>query len=465
MIEDEYSSYTLLRIYDFFWVPLCFLVLYIIVYNKRKKYKGTEIYRYYMPAFLWRIFFAVVYTMVSEYYFIFADTNHYFQAVLDMHRAVTDDLGYLTNIYSKLKLKNNNPIISYFLYDRLGITHFYMYDVKNYFVPRFALPFSLLFGKSYMAISFCMSFFAFGGCWRLFKMFYNLYPHLHKKLAIAILFMPSVLFWGVGLMKDTICIGALGFLLYGLYNVFVRKYKRGISTVLFIAAGYLIFYVKPYILICVMPAFLLWLFLQWRVLIQDKTLRQISTVMFAGVSIVAAFFLVQSITSSEIASQYSTEKLVNTVQNQQAIFQRNETEGGGSNFSVTTVENAPGGLLTLFPIGIVNTFFRPFPWDVRSPFMAFSFLESMSFIVLTYQCFRRIGFKKTFNYIGSDPALIFCFVYALMFGGLIGLSTTNFGALVRYKIPCLAFYAITFFVVQDKSGKFSPNYIFSKKLF
>lgn len=464
-MEDDYSSYSLLRSYDLIWVPICFLLLYIIVYNKRKKYKGTEIYRYYMPAFLWRIFFAIVYTLVSEYYFIFADTNHYYQAVLDMHRAVKDNFDYLGDIYFKLKLRSDNRIFNYFLYDRLGITQLYMYDPKNYFVPRFALPFSLLFNKSYMAISFCMSFFAFGGCWRLFKMFYHMYPHLHKKLAIAILFMPSVLFWGVGLMKDTICLGALGFFLYGAYNVFIRQYKRGVSSILMIATGYLIFYIKPYILICVMPAFVLWLFLRWRVLIKDKTLRQISTVLLAAVSVVAAFILVQNVTSSELAQQYSTEKLVKTVQNQQNVFQENVTQGGGSNFSVSKVDNSTGGLLTLFPVGIMNTFFRPFPWDVKSPFMAFSFLEAAAFIGLIYLCFRRIGFRKTFSYMGSDPAIIFCIVFALMFGGFIGLSTTNFGALVRYKIPCLAFFAIAFIVVMDKSGKFSPNYFFSKKFF
>lgn len=462
---DEYSSYFLVRQDDIIWAPLSFLVLYIIVYNKRKKYRGTVLYRYYMPAFLWRIFFALVYTLVSQYYFLFADTNHYYQAVLDMHRAVTDDLSYLEDIYFNLKLRQSNRIINYFLYDQLGITHFYMYDIKNFFVPRFALPFSLLFGKSYMAISFWMSFFAFGGFWRLFKMFYHLYPHLHKKLAIATLFMPSALFWGVGLMKDTICVGALGIFLYAAYNVFIRNYKRGISFLLLVFSGYLMFYIKPYILICVVPAFLLWLFLKWRVLIQDRTLRQISTIFFAGGSIIAGFFLVQSITKSEIASQYSTEKLTKSVQVQQNVFQQNVTGGTGSNFEIASVEETPGGIITLFPVGIINTFFRPFPWDVRSPFMIFSFLESMTFLIITIQCFRKIGFRKTFSYIGSDPALVFCFVYALMFGGLIGLSTTNFGALVRYKIPCLAFYAITFFVVMHKSGKFSPNYIFSKKLF
>lgn len=463
---DEYSSSYLVRFSDIIWAPVCFMVLYIIVYKKRKKYKGTVLYGYYMPAFLWRILFAMIYTFVSQYYFLFADTNHYYQAVLDMHRAVTDDPGHLNDIYANLKLKNDNPIFDYFFYDALGITHFYMNDVKNYLVPRFALPFSLLFGKSYIAISFCLSFFAFGGCWRLFKMFYQLYPHLHKKIAIAFLFLPSVLFWGVALLKDTICLGAMGYCLYAAYKIFIKRESKLIDVFIMIGAGWLMFNIKPYILICLAPAFLLWLFLRARVFIADRTLRQVATFLFAIVSLVAAFFLVQSFTSSELASQYSAENIVNSVKAQQQIFSKNEVSGGGgSNFEVAEVGNSLSGMLLLFPTGIMNTFFRPFPWDVRSPFMVLSFFESFGFLLLTIMCFRQIGVKKFFHSIVSDPVITFCFVFALFFGGLIGMTTINFGALNRYKIPCLPFFAMMLFLIMDKSGKFSPKYIFSKKLF
>ncbi len=463
---DEYSSYYLVRLSDLIWAPLCFLVLCIIANKKRNKYKGTVLYSYFMPAFLWRILFAIIWTLVSQYYFLFADTNHYYQAVLDMHKAVTDDPGYLNDIYTKLKFKNDNRIFSYFLYDQLGLTHFYMYDIKNYMVPRFALPFSLLFGKSYMAISFCMSFFAFGGCWRMFKMFTQLYPHLHKKIAIAFLFLPSLLFWSEGLLKDTICLGAMGYCLYAAYKIFIKRNGKVVDFLLMIAAGWLMFNIKPYILICLAPAFLLWLFLRFRVLIPDRTLRQISTFLFATISMVGAFIMVQSFTSSEMASQYSAENIQNTIKGQQEIFSKNEvSSGGGSNFEVRDVGSSPSGMLLLFPTGIMNTFFRPFPWDVRSPFMVLSFFESFGFLVLTFMCFRRMGVKKFFSSTVSDPVITFCFVFAIFFGGLIGMTTINFGALNRYKIPCLPFFAMMLFLIMDKSGKFSPKYVFSKKLF
>jgi len=118
-----------------------------------------------------------------------------------------------------------------------------------------------------------------------------------------------------------------------------------------------------------------------------------------------------------------------------------------------------------FPLGVVNTFYRPFPWDVSSPFMVLSFLESFAFLSLTLMGFKKIGFKKFFNLIASDPVISFAFVFAIVFGGFVGMTTGNFGALNRYKIPALPFYAMFIFLVMDKSGKFSPQYIFNKKFF
>ena len=165
-----------------------------------------------------------------------------------------------------------------------------------------------------------------------------------------------------------------------------------------------------------------------------------------------------------MTAQYTAENILKTVKNQQQVFNENQT-GSGSNFQVADVGNSTAGLLLSFPLGVMNTFYRPFPWDVRSPFMVLSFFESFGFLFLTYMSFKKIGFKKFFSTLFSDPVIIFCFVYAIFFGGLVGVTTINFGALARYKIPCIPFFAMMLFLVMDKSGKFSPNYIFSKKFF
>ena len=43
--------------------------------------------------------------------------------------------------------------------------------------------------------------------------------------------------------------------------------------------------------------------------------------------------------------------------------------------------------------------------------------------------------------ISKDPNLVFCLVFSIIFAFAVGISSYNFGALSRYKIPCLPFYA------------------------
>ena len=49
--------------------------------------------------------------------------------------------------------------------------------------------------------------------------------------------------------------------------------------------------------------------------------------------------------------------------------------------------------------------------------------------------------------IKGDAFLIFCVLFTIILGFGVGLSTSNFGALVRYKIPFLPFF--TFLILYN----------------
>jgi hypothetical protein len=56
--------------------------------------------------------------------------------------------------------------------------------------------------------------------------------------------------------------------------------------------------------------------------------------------------------------------------------------------------------------------------------------------------FTKNGIKTFFLSLISNPVVIYCLGFALLFGVFVGVSTFNFGSLTRYKIPCIPFYAI-----------------------
>ncbi len=145
------------------------------------------------------------------------------------------------------------------------------------------------------------------------------------------------------------------FFIYAAYQVFFKKRKIAASVVVIIISGYLLFNIKAYIFLCLLPPFLLWLFLDFNKKIKDKTLRTAAKVFMTIASVFAGFFLVQQITSIEAANSFSTDNLFDSIAMQQKSF--SYFEGTGSNFEVSKFDNSFVGLLLLFPQGIVNTFF------------------------------------------------------------------------------------------------------------
>ena len=80
-------------------------------------------------------------------------------------------------------------------------------------------------------------------------------------------------------MKDPICYGAVGYIVYGVFNIFIRK-KSFVYSIFWIAlSSVLLFYIKVYILLGLTPAVVLWLFSEINKSVENRTLRNIMSVL------------------------------------------------------------------------------------------------------------------------------------------------------------------------------------------
>ena len=125
------------------------------------------------------------------------------------------------------------------------------------------------------------------------------------------------------------------------------------------------------------------------------------------------------------------------------------------------------GMIKKFPQAVVVTLFRPFPWEARKLIIMLSALEALAFVYFTIKAFTKAGFLRTIKLINKDPNLLFFLIFSLIFAFAVGISSYNFGALARYKIPCLPFYA-ALIMILTYHNKLTPQYkkksIRSKKL-
>lgn len=436
--------------------PLCLLILYAIIRNRAEKNKDPQIRKIYYRGFYFKIICVLAYTFVSEFIFKGGDTNLYFQGVKDLRAALNDDFNHIGPIIKSFKLTMDNPLTPYFYYDNYAddFTYNYMTNASNFFVPRLGLLPGIIFFNDYLCINFVFGFFALGGAIRIFKTFHHYYPAYTSELAIATIFLPSVGFWSAGLLKDAVCFGSIGFILYGVLNIFVKKTKIRASVIWILVCGFLIYFIKVYILLVLILAILIWLFAETNKFIADKTLRNIFSFLTLVISFLIGYFLLNYFTSQEAAQNYKLETLLEKADYQRRVIQNlSETAPLGSNFSINT-----SNPVTLIPNSLVATFFRPFLWEVKSPVALFSAIESSILLFLTLFFFFKRGIGKYFRLAFADPRLLMCFVFSMVFAVAIGASTSNFGALSRYKIPCMPFYFIMLLMLYKKASLAYPRW-------
>jgi hypothetical protein len=434
---------------DLVLAPLCLVILYAIIRNRAEKNKDPQIKKIYYRGFYFKIICVLAYTFVSEFIFKGGDTNLYFQGVKDLRAALNDDFNYISTVVKSFKLTMDNPLTPYFYYDNYAddFTYNYMTTPTNFFIPRLGLIPAVVFFNNYLCINFVFGFFALGGAIRIFKTFHYYFPAYAGELALATIFLPSVGFWSSGLLKDAVCFGCMGYILYGVMNLFIKKTKFRASVIWIAVCGFLLYHIKVYILLVLILAMLIWLFAETNKLIADKTLRNIFSFLTLVLSFLIGYFLLNYFTSQEAAQNYKLDTLMEKADYQRRVIHNlAETAPLGSNFSINT-----SNPVILVPNSLVATFFRPFIWEVKSPVAFFSAVESFIFLFLTLFFFFKRGVGNFFKLALSDPRLLMCFVFSMTFAVAVGASTSNFGALSRYKIPCLPFYFIMLLMVYRKA--------------
>jgi hypothetical protein len=115
------------------------------------------------------------------------------------------------------------------------------------------------------------------------------------------------------------------------------------------------------------------------------------------------------------------------------------------------------GLVKLAPVAVSTTFFRPFLWESRKLSTLLSSIEALILMLFTLFIIFKAGIRTMFSLITRDPLIMYCFLFSFVFALFVGASTLNFGSLVRYKIPCMPFYLISLFLIQEKVKQKATN--------
>jgi hypothetical protein len=413
---------------------------------KNKHIKEFPYYKYFVWGLWAKIFAGLAFAAVYLYYYEGGDTVYYFwgsQSIFNM-------LGKDVTTFFKLLMGNHSAEV-YSMFDYNTGYPIYFRDPNSFSVSRFNLPFYLLGLGSYLGNTVIMNLVLYIGVWQFYKMVVKLYPTNEKDLAIALFFVPSVVFWSSGILKDGWTLTAIMVMFVNFYHIFILKEKVFKNLLWLLVWSYIAFSIRPYIFYVALGSGLIWVGFSAIKSIQSAFLRTIAfpfiiiLVWVAGATIIAQ-------TGTVAGQRYSSvDAMLETAQIIQDDLRKDYY--GGNSFDIGAFEPTFAGVLSKAPLAIVAGTFRPFIWEGNGALMLLAGLENLALLVLVFYLLIKMRIFRFFTSLGKDPFLLALFVLAITFAFTVGLTTANFGALVRYNIPVKVSLVLVLFELNRQVNK------------
>lgn len=440
----EYSYREILQAKDWVLVPLTLLIVYFIL-RRIKVQLSSELKPYLIPAYFFRLFglalflfhHLVIYTGGVDsitYYWSARQLNILRKLDFDTYyRIMVSAAGRYTEADFNIELSK------------------FIFSAQESIPIKVTSLINLCTGESYIVTSLIIGLFAFGGCWKMFQVFQEDYPEYRKGLAITCLFVPSVVFWTSVISKEIFCFGAMGYFFFAFYAI-VFKGKRNLWLfLLLVINAYLLFQIKVYILLSFVPITVLFIVNKFSKHLKEPLLRYFATpvlILLLGYLLFSGYGNL-----GDSLQGYSMDLLL---ENAKTTYIYLTQEGfAESRYTLGEFDPSLQGLLALGPAGINVTLFRPYFWEANKAITLLASAESFITFLFTLWVIAKTGLLKTFKILFTDHMVYSSILFAIVFAMMVGITSGNFGTLMRYKIPMMPFYYSALWIIYMK-GRIKP---------
>lgn len=373
--------------------------------------------RFYILALSYRIIAAIaLFLIYSQYYSDVenSDVFRFYKAGEEIqNKAVSEPKAY----FDLLMGINNHPEI----FNSTIENHAFENQISGNNISIILLNSLISFVSfdSYLLHFIIYNILAFLGLYWVHFFFSKLIPENKKLFAIVIFFLPTMIFWSAGPLKEVIIIFLTGLILR-LSLINKLKLNHLINLALVIFSSFLLFKFRAFFAILFIGFYIVFLINKFR-----KEKRT-----FISYAVLIFMFFAFAIESDKIIRNGVIEIMH---QKHLSFIEIAEQENSSSLCQKPRIENNIKSLFTESPHAAINLFLRPFPWN-NTNFLGFlSFIENLMVIA-----FLIIIFFKSNLEIKNKNLLYFCILSGLLIAISYALIVPVTGALVRYKsIPIL----------------------------
>lgn len=431
--------------FGLFYLAVIFLFAF---YYQTQKIKENPEFVFFTPGLVAKILGGLLFTFIYYYYYKGGDTLNYFHSAKVLtHLFVKSPDTYFSILFGNLSPEN---------WSQFDANTGYPLYFRNYWafsVVRFTSIFVFFGAGSLLGTVVLLATISFIGIWYFYRFAYHEFPRLKIQLAIAILFYPSVIFWGSGILKDTFTLTASVFSFLAFYKLLIYKKKRAINLLIILISLFILLSMKPYIFFIQSSVFLILIikirFSKINSLFLRVIVFPVVILLFTTLSII----VFNSIGEMAGGFYSSTDDMLKMA----SVKQEDLTKEyyGGNTFNIGYFNPTVQGVLSKFIPAVNAGFFRPYLWEANNIVMLISGAET--FILLVFflwvgiNLIRILLFKGPrwiIHFLFSNHFVFYALFFSLFFSFVVGLTTANFGALVRYKIPFLSYFLSLLFILN-----------------
>ena len=430
---------------DLFLTPIYLLAIYSLLYFLRTSIVDKEMRRFFIMGYTVKIVGAISFGLIFQFIYGYGDTFFYFDGAGIAREAFLEHLNMYFQILFQKMDNYSDPYTYHYAY-RMP----YYGDKSSFAICQIGSVFSILSFHTYTINCLFFALLSFAGSWQMYRAWADIYPVLKKQIGWAIFFIPSIFFWASGVVKDSITFTALTFAFATFHFGIIRRRKIYINIFIFLVCCYMLYSIKLYILLCFIPACGWWFYSQYTRQIKSNFLKAV----FAPILLVLGGGLALYTFSNLIqGTEYDLNRVARRAFITADWIHQMSDQGSAYDIGIDQMDGTMGSMLKLYPKGIFITLFRPFIWEMKNFNMLLAGLENLVLLFLTIQVIKSQKWVTIVKRIRTEQMVVVCLIFTMFFSGIVGIVSSNFGTLVRYRIPILPFYTIALIILGYKRPK------------
>jgi hypothetical protein len=391
------------------------LALAFLLYKRVRVMK-----KFYWPTLAIKIFAGVMVGLLYSLYYEGGDTLAYFKDAQKLTALARDDYeSFLRFLWSS----ETTPAF----WQSLN-----MQEPRALFLTKTTSIFGLLTWDNYWLIASWFSFVSFACAWILVHQLVKYRGDLGPAAIFSLLLFPSVVFWTSGLIKESLAVA----MLYFLISLFMRAWQQWKIPMTWWAsiplAFWLVWNLKYFYLAVLLPVifteFVYSYFLKNKVAHLHSLIR-------AGIWLLL-FVAPLSMVTMVHPNFHPRHLLRVVVENHDAFISMSE-----SNDVIRYGHLTPevSSMIRNTPTAFFSAVFRPFLWEADNYVKVFAGVENLVILILALAAlYSTVRGRKQLYHKGGNLILL----YSFLLGIFLALSVPNFGTLSRYRTGFLPLFVL-----------------------